>query len=139
MTKQMQVSLQKFVNARDANYTFLAWNILMSFSIALCYQMDYFLIPTPSLLFCCPLFLLLLLSPPLCFYSRPFQSMPDPSKYPYYCYPLRICFKGLNKYRVDAFIQLGGSIYSMGGPNGNQTLKWCNVSAGLYQSSRRGL
>lgn len=26
----------------------------------------------------------------------------------------------------------------MGGPNGNQTLKWCNVSVGLYQWNRRG-
>lgn len=44
----------------------------------------------------------------------------------------------LNKCLEDAFIHLGGSIYSMGGPNGNQTLKWCNVSVGPYQWNRRG-
>lgn len=49
-----------------------------------------------------------------------------------------LCFKGLNKFLMDAFIHLGGSIYSMGGPYGNQTLKWCKVSAGLCQSSHRG-
>lgn len=34
--------------------------------------------------------------------------------------------------QVGALIHLGGSIYSMGGPIGNQSLKWCNVSAGLF-------
>lgn len=40
------------------------------------------------------------------------------------------------KHLVDAFIHLGGSIYSMGGPSENQTLKWCRVGVGLNSSSR---
>lgn len=65
--------------------------------------------------------------------------MSAPSKFPYYYNPLHYCFKGLSKWSADAFIHLGVSIYSMGGPNENQTLKWCNVSVGLYQSSGRRL
>lgn len=69
----------------------------------------------------------------------PFLTMSAPSKLPYYYNPLHYCFKGLSKWLRDAFIHLGGSIYSMGGLNENQTLKWCTVSVGLYQSSCRGL
>lgn len=56
----------------------------------------------------------------------------------YYYDSLHHCFEGLTNAIEDAFIYLDGSMYSMGGLNGNQTLKWYNVSVGLYQSSCRG-
>lgn len=67
----------------------------------------------------------------------PLPAMPVPSEFPHCSDPLQYCFNGLNKCLEDAFIYLGGS--SMGGPYRNQTLKWCNVSVGLYQSSCKRL
>lgn len=84
------------------------------------------------LLFFSPLFLLPLRP------KTPFPSVLVPSS-PYCYYPLYRCFEGPHKYQGDAFIYLDGSIYSMGGPDGNQTLKWTSVSARLYGLSSRGM
>lgn len=57
-------------------------------------------------------------------------------KYPHCCPLPRLTSSETsltNGQQVVAVIRLSGSIYSMGARNGNQILKWCNVSARILQ------